>query len=118
MDCRFPPQCWPATPGMFVVREWEPFFPAAPTATLLGASPLSIRTSPRAFDGWGRTATLVSNSQSVLRPLRRVATHAREMFEADAFVHQYEAHGFERGELAEAFEEMDQIVHNYQTLGT
>ena len=105
---RFPPLNWERTPGMFV-KLWD-----AGSSACVGQ--LSVRADPFMFDGWERTATLVSNSQSVVAPLTRVASHAREMWEANAYVHQYEMHGFDRDELAQAFEEMDQIVHDYTTM--
>ena len=109
---RFPPGKWISTPGMFL-KLWDPHN----IRNIDQHSPqLSIRADSFSFDGWERTATLVSNSQSVVAPLTRVASHAREMWEANAYVHQYEMHGFERDELAQAFEDMDQIVHDYTDL--
>jgi tubulin delta len=105
---RFPPLNWESTPGMFV-KLWSP-------SGLARSPQLSVRADPFVFDGWERTATLVGNSQSIVAPLTRVALHAREMWEANAYVHQYEMHGFERDELAQAFEDMDQIVHNYTNM--
>ena len=109
---RFPPSNWGQTPGMFV-KLWEPGVSSLASGTEVRWPQLSVRADTFEFDGWERSATLISNSQSVVAPLTRVASHAREMWEANAYVHQYEMHGFERDELSQAFEDMDQMVYNY-----
>jgi tubulin delta len=110
---RYPPSHWVETPGMFLTHL-NSSFDASFDASF--SSVLDIRTDGHAFDQWERSASIVSNSQTVVTPFRRVLTNATEMFQANAYVHQYESHGFEKEDINEAFEQMTQIVHDYSLL--
>ena len=102
---RYPPSNWSKTPGMFLTH----LLPSS-------ASPLDVRTDGHSYNFWERSASIVSNSQTIVTPLRRILENGREMFEANAYVHQYETHGFQRDDLNEAFEQMSQIVHDYSNI--
>ena len=108
---RYPPTNWSKTPGMFSNH----LFPCGGMGGM-GGTPLDIRTDSHSYDFWERSASIVSNSQTIVTPLRRILENGKEMFDANAYVHQYETHGFQRDDLNEAFEQMAQIVHDYSSL--
>ena len=81
-----------------------------------GASPLLVSANERPLSPQDRAAVLVSNSQLVLPPLRRLATRACALFAERAYVHQYERHGMGADELAMRLAQLEQLVHSYAEL--
>lgn len=55
----------------------------------------SIKSSPRAFNKYEKSASQVSNSQFLLKPLDSVVGKAWNMFASKAYVHQYAKFGIE-----------------------
>ena len=102
---RYPPQRWTDTPGMFLPH----LFGHEKTS-------LNIRFDQFSFNFWERSASIVSNSQTVVTPFNRILEGGREMFHANAYVHQYAEHGFIKDDLKESFEKMAQLVHDYSSL--
>ena len=102
---RYPPQRWTETPGMFLPH-------------LFGheKNSLNIRFDQCSFNFWERSASIVSNSQTVVTPFNRILEGGKEMFHANAYVHQYVEHGFIKDDLKESFEKMAQLVHDYSSL--
>ena len=66
--------------------------------------------------GHEKMAALLTNSQCVVRPLDSMLEKAQRMFDAGAYVHQYEAHGVERSTFEDAFTCLEQVVQNYRSL--
>jgi hypothetical protein len=114
---RYPPNNWIDTPGMFMThlhRNGGHSLESSLSSSY--SSVLDIRIDQNSFDQWERSASIVSNSQAIVAPFRRILTNATEMFEANAYIHQYETHGFQKDDINEAFEQMTQIVYDYSSL--
>eukprot|EP00742_Colponemidia_sp_Colp-10_P008839 GILJ01009599.1.p1 GENE.GILJ01009599.1~~GILJ01009599.1.p1 ORF type:complete len:434 (+),score=41.07 GILJ01009599.1:58-1359(+) len=80
--------------------------------------PLSVTVGSHMLGKQEKTATLLSNSQSILRPLDRLTGRAYEMFAANAYLHQYEKHGLLKTEFVEHFAHLEQSLQNYRLLST
>ena len=78
--------------------------------------PLLVHMSSYKFDGWPRSAALISNSQSVLPPLQRIQSNAWSMWQAGAYVHQYGKYGLQEQDWKDALAMLDQIVLDYSNL--
>jgi len=63
-----------------------------------------------------RSASLFSNSQSVLPILQRPLVKAKKMFEVRAFVHQYTPYGLGQDDFSLAFQSIGQYIMNYMGL--
>ena len=63
-----------------------------------------------------KSATLISNSYSVVHPVQRTVAKAWDMYAARAFVHQYQQHGVSEDDFVGAFAKVEQIVANYAGL--
>ena len=68
------------------------------------------------FNGYEKSCSLVSNSQSFVRPLDTVVGKAWRMFGSHAYVHQYNQYGFTEDNFMECFVSAEQIVKNYSSL--
>lgn len=68
------------------------------------------------FNGYEKSCTLVSNSQSCVHPLDTVVGKAWRMFGSHAYVHQYNQYGFTEDNFMECFVSAEQIVKNYSSL--
>jgi tubulin delta len=78
--------------------------------------PFTWFTSPRRFNAYDKSATLISNSKALLPTLASTVDKAYEMFSHGAYTHQYARHGVDDAFFQEAFLQVDQVVRNYQTL--
>ena len=78
--------------------------------------PLSVCGSRDDFSQYGTTATLLSNSQSVIKPIERVVSRAQTLYSAGAYVHQYESQGVERDHIEGAMTAMEHVLLNYQNI--
>ena len=95
-------------------------------------SPVNLYCSSHHVNGYQRSASIMSNGQSVLPYLKRPALKAAKMFSSGmsvcwvllfiiyyflgAYVHQYTDLGIEREEFKDAFLNIGQIIQNYQCL--
>jgi hypothetical protein len=66
--------------------------------------------------GYHRSASLISNGQSVLPLLRQPLIRAANMYRCGAYLHQYTGLGIEEADFEEAFLNLGQVVQNYQSL--
>ncbi|XP_043114132.1 tubulin delta chain [Puntigrus tetrazona] len=76
----------------------------------------STWSSPVAFNGYEKSATLVSNNQSLLKPLDSIVRKAWNMFESRAYVHQYMKFGISEEDFLDSFTALEQIISSYTHL--
>ncbi|XP_042197922.1 tubulin delta chain isoform X2 [Callorhinchus milii] len=79
-------------------------------------SALSVWQASQTFNKYERSATMVSNSQSVLKPLDSVVRKAWNMFASRAYVHQYTKYGIAEEDFLDSFTTMEQVVASYSNL--
>ncbi|KAI4905175.1 hypothetical protein NFI96_013902 [Prochilodus magdalenae] len=72
--------------------------------------------SPVPFNGYEKSATLVSNSQFLLKPLDDIVRKAWNMFISRAYVHQYTKFGISDEEFLDSFSVLEQIISSYTHL--
>lgn len=71
---------------------------------------------PVPFNGYEKSATLVSNSQSLLKPLDNIVRKAWNMFASRAYVHQYTKFGISEEDFLDSFTALEQIISSYTHL--
>ncbi|XP_038615826.1 tubulin delta chain [Tachyglossus aculeatus] len=72
--------------------------------------------TPRAFNKYEKSATLVSNSQFLLKPLDTIVGKAWNMFASKAYVHQYTKFGMEEEDFLDSFTVLEQVVASYSNI--
>ncbi|XP_077152309.1 tubulin delta chain isoform X2 [Ranitomeya variabilis] len=90
--------------------------PALYTSWLTPEDSFSIWKTPRAFNKYEKSATLMSNSQGLLKPLDNIVGKAWNMFASKAYVHQYTKYGIEEEDFLQSFTTLEQIISSYSTL--
>eukprot|EP00066_Takifugu_rubripes_P004778 XP_003968358.1 PREDICTED: tubulin delta chain isoform X1 [Takifugu rubripes] len=65
-----------------------------------------------------KSATLVSNSQALLRPLDNMVAKAWNMFASRAYIHQYVKFGISEENFLDSFTSLEQIISSYSQLGS
>lgn len=75
-----------------------------------------VHSSTHTTNGYLRSASLLSNSQSIIPVLQRPITKAASMFRVGAYVHQYERYGITKEDFVSSFRTITQIVENYRTI--
>ncbi|XP_063810113.1 tubulin delta chain isoform X2 [Pseudophryne corroboree] len=90
--------------------------PALYTSWLSPEDSFSIWKTPRAFSKYEKSATLVSNSQCLLKPLDSIVGKAWNMFASKAYVHQYTKYGIEEEQFLQSFTVLEQIISSYASL--
>eukprot|EP00041_Stephanoeca_diplocostata_P019620 m.426201 g.426201 ORF g.426201 m.426201 type:complete len:497 (+) comp21353_c0_seq5:613-2103(+) len=78
--------------------------------------PLKMWVSPHTLDQHPMTATLVSNSRCMWKPLDHVTKKAWRMYQSRAFLHQYTSYGIGEDEFIDSFVQMEQVIKNYKSL--
>jgi len=78
--------------------------------------PLKVMCSERRFLGHEMFATVVSNSQASIVPMRKVLNKAYSMFDEKAYVHHYERCGLSYGDMEYAFGNIEDIIAKYSSL--
>ena len=68
------------------------------------------------FNQYEKSATLISNSQSLVKPLDNVIKRAWNMFASRAYVHQYNKYGLTDDDFVDSFGYLEQILTDYATL--
>ncbi|KAF4085935.1 hypothetical protein AMELA_G00100470 [Ameiurus melas] len=71
---------------------------------------------PVPFSGYEKSATLISNSQSLLHPLDHIVKKAWDMFASRAYIHQYTKFGISEEDFLESFTTLEQIISSYTHL--
>jgi len=74
--------------------------------------------SSHVLNGYKRSASLVSNGQSILPYLQRSLGRAADMFRVGAYVHQYTDNGLEYADFLSSFRSLGQTVENYRSLSS
>ena len=80
------------------------------------SDPLLIRTRNQRFSANVKSATLLSNSQSMLRPVERLVSRGQDMFASRAYVHQYLKHGLDEDQFSSSFTRLEQSIFDYRAL--
>lgn len=70
----------------------------------------------RPFNNYEKLASLLSNSQSVVKTLDGMTSKAWKMFGSHAFVHQYMRHGLSEENFLDCFAVMEQTISSYKKL--
>uniref|UniRef100_A0A3B1IZK2 Tubulin delta chain n=1 Tax=Astyanax mexicanus TaxID=7994 RepID=A0A3B1IZK2_ASTMX len=76
----------------------------------------SLWNSPVPFNGYEKSASLVSNSQSLLKPLDNMVRKAWNMFVSRAYMHQYTKFGISEDDFLDSFTTLEQIISSYSHL--
>ena len=64
--------------------------------------------------GYDKHLTILANSNLYCTNIQKSLTKAYEMYEYNAFIHQYEKYGLEKGDFIDAFSFCEQIIHDYK----
>ena len=78
--------------------------------------PLRVVGLSKPFRGHPKSATLLSNSQSLREPLDRLLAKTMPMFDAKAYLHQYSKFGLESADMCAALARLEQVVSDYGNL--
>ncbi|XP_015249198.1 PREDICTED: tubulin delta chain [Cyprinodon variegatus] len=76
----------------------------------------SLWKSPVPFNKYEKSATLVSNSQALLRPLDDMVRKAWNMFASRAYIHQYDKFGISEEDFLDSFTSLEQVIASYSQL--
>lgn len=76
----------------------------------------SLWKSPIPFNKYEKSATLVSNSQALLRPLDDIVRKAWNMFASRAYIHQYDKYGISEEDFLDSFTSLEQVISSYSQL--
>ncbi|XP_048838357.1 tubulin delta chain isoform X2 [Brienomyrus brachyistius] len=68
------------------------------------------------FNGYEKSATLISNSQSLLQPLNKMVGKAWNMFASRAYIHQYTKYGISEEDFLDSFTALEQVISSYTCL--
>ena len=79
-------------------------------------SPILVRCRHFPFNGHTRAASLLANSQSMIRPIERVTARGFAMFQSRAYVHQYLRCGLEEEDFLGSFAQLEEAVSKYRGL--
>ncbi|XP_041734681.2 tubulin delta chain-like [Coregonus clupeaformis] len=78
----------------------------------------SMWKTPVPFNKYEKSATLVSNSQALLRPLDNMMGKAWNMFASRAYIHQYTKFGISEVDFLVSFTSLEQVISSYCLLWT
>uniref|UniRef100_UPI0037E80ACD tubulin delta chain isoform X4 n=1 Tax=Semicossyphus pulcher TaxID=241346 RepID=UPI0037E80ACD len=90
--------------------------PALYTSWLSSEEALNVWKSPVPFNKYEKSATLVSNSQALLRPLDNMVGKAWNMFASRAYIHQYIKFGITEEDFLDSFTSLEQVISSYRQL--
>ncbi|XP_047449438.1 tubulin delta chain [Mugil cephalus] len=90
--------------------------PALYTSWLSSGEAFSLWKSPVPFNKYEKSATLVSNSQALLRPLDDMVGKAWNMFASRAYIHQYIKYGISEEDFLDSFTSLEQVISSYSQL--
>ncbi|XP_044057156.1 tubulin delta chain [Siniperca chuatsi] len=86
------------------------------TSWLSSEAAFSLWKSPVPFNKYEKSATLVSNSQALLRPLDNMVGKAWNMFASRAYIHQYVKFGISEEDFLDSFTSLEQVISSYSQL--
>ena len=82
--------------------------------------PLSMRQSiwysPHPFNRYEKSCSIVSNSQSCVKPVNTVTGKAWNMYNAKAYIHQYSQFGLSEDQFMESFVKVEHVLKSYSML--
>ncbi|CAL8350938.1 unnamed protein product [Lota lota] len=87
------------------------------TSWLPSREAFSMWKSPVSFNQYEKSATLVSNSQTLLKPLDNMVRKAWNMFASRAYIHQYTKFGIAEEDFLDSFTSLEQVLSSYIQLG-
>ncbi|KAF1393861.1 hypothetical protein PFLUV_G00020440 [Perca fluviatilis] len=90
--------------------------PALYTSWLSSEEAFNLWKSPVPFNKYEKCATLVSNSQALLRPLDNMVGKAWNMFASRAYIHQYVKFGISEEDFLDSFTSLEQVISSYGQL--
>ncbi|TNN69797.1 Tubulin delta chain [Liparis tanakae] len=90
--------------------------PALYTSWLSPGEAFNSWKSPVPFNKYEKCATLVSNSQALLRPLDDMVGKAWNMFASRAYIHQYIKFGISEEDFLDGFTCIEQVISSYSQL--
>ncbi|XP_003795643.1 tubulin delta chain isoform X1 [Otolemur garnettii] len=90
--------------------------PALYTSWLKPVDAFNVWKTQRAFSKYEKSATLVSNSQFLVKPLDMIVGKAWNMFASKAYIHQYTKFGIEEEDFLDSFTLLEQVVASYCNL--
>ncbi|XP_075575958.1 tubulin delta chain isoform X3 [Pelecanus crispus] len=90
--------------------------PSLYTSWLNPQDAFNVWKTPRAFNKYEKSASLVSNSQFLLKPLDNVVRKAWNMFASKAYIHQYTKFGIEEEDFLDSFTALEQVISSYTIL--
>ena len=79
-------------------------------------APVCVTYSNSTCNGYQRSASILSNGQSILPILQRSLHKASQLFHANAYIHQYESCDITKQDFIESFHRLGQVVQNYKSL--
>ena len=88
-------------------------FAAKNYASLLGRNAVQLYHSGHSVSGYQRSASLLSNSQTILPILQRAASKASDLYRVGAYVHQYSCCGLEQEDFLTSFRSLGHIIDSY-----
>nr|XP_031541052.1 tubulin delta chain isoform X3 [Vicugna pacos] len=90
--------------------------PALYTSWLEPVTAFNVWKTQRAFSKYEKSAALVSNSQSLVKPLDMIVGKAWNMFASKAYLHQYTKFGIEEEDFLDGFALLEQVIASYRNL--
>ncbi|KAG2379271.1 hypothetical protein C9374_007410 [Naegleria lovaniensis] len=75
-----------------------------------------LNENPVGFNGFEKTAYLLSNCQSIVSPLEKVISKAFQMFNAGAYLHYYSKYKVGKEEMEEMFIRTEQVLFDYKNV--
>ncbi|XP_068834366.1 tubulin delta chain isoform X3 [Capricornis sumatraensis] len=90
--------------------------PALYTSWLEPVHAFNVWKTQRAFRKYEKSAALVSNSQSLVKPLDMIVGKAWNMFASRAYLHQYTKFGIEEEDFLDSFTLLEQVIASYCNL--
>lgn len=90
--------------------------PSLYTSWLSSGEAFTAWKSPVSFNKYEKSATLVSNSQALLRPLDQMVAKAWNMFASKAYIHQYVKYGISEEDFLDSFTSLEQVISSYRQL--
>lgn len=90
--------------------------PALYSSWLSPEEAFSVWKSPVPFNKYEKSATLVSNSQALFRPLDDMVGKAWNMFASRAYIHQYVKYGITEEDFLDSFTSLEQVISSYKQL--
>lgn len=82
------------------------------------SNPSKLCFSSRSCNGYDRSASILSCSQSILPTMTRILSKSSEMFKSGAYLHQYECNNVSIESFKESFYRVAQTIENYKALSS